>query len=151
MKENTSSQSGATLVELVVAMLILSILAIAGAASMQLSRGMAAVQRDHRTALEVANGRLEDVREASFDAIRPTSMNYNTFYLSRTGAHWRVTSSDPDEKMLVNGRARPITTTVRYVDVDGGAASYDALRVSVRLQYHGSTSSVVVLETGKAR
>ncbi len=151
MNAQCPSRSGATLVEVVMAILLLSILAVAGAASMNLSRGMASVQKNHRTALEIASGRLEDVRAAGYASIRPSASNYNAYFLSRTGANWVVSSSNPGETVLVNGRSRPMVTTVQYVDIDAGSASYDAVRVWVSLQYHGNTSSVVVLETVRSQ
>lgn len=133
------------------AVLILSILAIAGAASMYLSRSTAIVQRDRRTALEIANGRLEDARVAAYDSVSPLAQNYNTYYLSRTGANWKVTSTDPGEKAVINGRPQTMRTTVQYVDIDGGSSSYDVLRFMVSVQYHANASSVVALETLRAR
>lgn len=133
------------------AILILSILAIAGAASMHLSRSATLAQRDRRTALEIANGRIEDTRVAAYGSISPLAQNYNIYYLSRTGANWRVTSADPGEKAVVNGRQRAMQTTVQYVDIDGGSSSYDVLRLMVSVRYHANTSSVVALETLRAR
>lgn len=133
------------------AILILSILAIAGAASMHLSRAATVAQRDRRTALELANSRLEDARVAPYDAISPPAYNYTTYYLSRTGANWKVTAANPGETATINGRPFPMQTTVEYVDVDGGSSSYDALRLWVSVQYLANTSSAVVLETLRTR
>lgn len=133
-----------------VACLVLATIALTAAASIQYARSMSVVQRDRRTALEMANSRLEDARGAAYASVRPSSSNYNVYYVSRTGSAWQVTAGNPNETTKVNGRSRPITTTVQYVDVDGGSASYDCIRLWVSVQYSANASNLVILETLKS-
>ncbi|HMP75849.1 MAG TPA: hypothetical protein PKE12_06085 [Kiritimatiellia bacterium] len=150
MKKAIPAKAGTTLVEVVVAILLLSILALAGAASLSWSRSTVAIQKSRRMAVEIASSRLEEIRAAPYTAVRPALNNYTTYFLSRTTGVWVVTAADPGETVEVNGRPRAMRTTVRYIDTDGGSSSYDALQVSVRVAYHGSANSVVQFDSVKA-
>ena len=141
------ARGGTTLVEVIIGCLILAVLALAAMASLQYTRSMTVQQRDHRTALELANGRLEALRGAPFNTVRPTSSNYNVYYLRASGTTWVVSSAVTNENVTVNYRPRPMRTTVQYVDADGGSASYDLLKFNVRVQYSSSASNQVELET----
>lgn len=145
-----ANRSGATLVEVMVASVILAVLALSVAASIHYARSTSILQRNRRTAMEAANGRMEDVRSALFSEVRPANSNYNVYYLNRTSANWAVTSADPGENIVLNGRTRSMVTTVQYMDADGGSASYDCLRVLVSVQYNQDADSKVILETLKA-
>lgn len=141
---------GAALVEVMTATILLGILAIGAASSLHYARGMAGIQKNRRTAMEIAGGRLEEVRASAYSAVSPSASNYTTYYLSRTGTVWVRSSSDPNEQAIVNGRPRPMRTTVQYVDADGGSASYDCVRVAVRVQYGRKADEIVGAETLKS-
>lgn len=142
------SRSGATLIEILVACLILAVVAVGTAACLSLSQGATAVQRNRRTAMELANSRLEELRAASYDSIKP-SQNYSVYYITRqaSGTWTTPTTTDPGETVSVNGATKPITTKVQFVDADGGAATYDCLRLTVTVQYGRNASDGVTLET----
>lgn len=141
------SRSGGSLIEILVACLILAVVAVGTAACLYLSQGATAVQRNRRTALELANSRLEELRSAPYASICPSAGNANLFYIDRLTGNWRVTGAYHDESVLVNGRARRITTTVRRVDADGGAVSWDCVRLAVSIAYGSGPLDVVTLET----
>jgi prepilin-type N-terminal cleavage/methylation domain-containing protein len=141
------SRRGTTLVEVMVACVILAVLALASAASLQYARSMSVQQRDRRTALELANSRLEDLRAAAYSNVWPSAQNYNLYYVRRSGTNWVVSSSSTNEAVKVNNRTRTLVSTVRYVDVDAGSASYDALLFNVKVQYGSSANLQVELET----
>jgi hypothetical protein len=130
-----------------VACLILAVVAVGTAACLYLSQGATAVQRNRRTALELASSHLEELRSAPYGSIRPSGVNYNLYYIDRLTGNWRVTGAYQAETVVVNGRARPITTTVRYVDADGGAATHDCIRLTVSVGYGQGASEVVTVET----
>lgn len=141
------TRRGTTLVEVIIGCLILAVLALAAVASLQHARSTTVQQRDRRTALELANGRLEALRGAVFSQVRPAASNYNIYYLRQTGTSWAVSASATSETVTVNYRPRSMRTTVQYVDADGGSASYDLLKFNVRVQYTRSTNTQVELET----
>jgi type II secretory pathway pseudopilin PulG len=138
---------GVTVVEVIVACAILAVVAIATGAYLHVARAQAALQRNRRTALGVANTRLEALRGAAYPSVRPPSLNYNLYYLDFLTGAWRVSDFNRGETARFSGVARPMLTTVRYVDAAGGGTAYDCLRLAVSVQYGGSAGQVVRLET----
>lgn len=136
--------------EVIFACVILAILVLAASQSMYFSKSIAAKQRSRRTALEIANGRLEDVRAAPYSQIASSTTNGTVRYLRRTSTGWSISSSNPGETVQVNNFARPIVTTVQYIDADGGSTSYDCLKVIVRANYAAGANDYVQLETIRA-
>ena len=147
MLQGRPSKSGTSLVEVIIAILILAILVLAATQSIRYSKTMATQQRNRRVALEIANGRLEDMRAAGYSQIAHATKNSSVRYLSRSTNSWSISSSNPNETTVVNGRTRPMVTTVQYIDADGGSTSYDCLRVAVRVYYGPGTNEFVGLET----
>ena len=141
------SRSGASLIEVLVACLILAIVAIATAACLYQSRAQASIQRNRRTAMEFANARLEALRNAPYTVIQPPTQTYTAYYLDDITGSWRVSASDQGETVTLSGRSLPMTTTVQYMDADGGAASYDCLRITVHVWYRDGANDVVRLQT----
>lgn len=144
-------RSGTSLVEVMVAVVLLAVLAIGGAASLHLARSQMVSQRNHRMALEVAGGRLEALRAAAYTQVTPLVQNYVANFVDLMTGAWRVSAADPGETVSIGGRARPMVTTVTYVDADAGSASYDLLRFRVSVQYGTRTQDVVRLETMRSR
>ena len=135
--------SGFTFVEVMIAMIILALLAIGGGAFLSYSRTHVDIQRNKRAALEEANKRLEELRASGYDATKPTNNNYVVVYLQKSGNAWNRRSSDPGETVSINGQTMPIVTTVQFVDVDGGSASYDYTLFAVQVGFRaGSTNRV---------
>jgi Tfp pilus assembly protein PilV len=142
-----NSRAGTSLVEVMVGCVILAVLALASGASLQYARSNSVVQRDRRTALELANSRLEDIRASAYNDVKPSAQNYTVYYLRRSGASWVVSAGGTNETVQVNNQVRSLVTTVQYVDVDGSSASYDALRLKASVQYGSSADAWVELET----
>ena len=142
-----TARGGSTLVEVIVACVILAVIAIATASCLYLARGGTTVQRNRRSAMELANSRMEELRSAAYPSIAPPTLTYAVQYLDRIGGVWHASATDPNETVVIGGIARPMVTTVQYVDADGGSASYDCLRLKVVVQYRGNAGDVVILET----
>ncbi len=139
-------QRGTTLVEVLWAVILLTVLAIAAGTFVSLSSGMMAVSRNQRTAVEIANSRLEDLRSAGFNSIKPPTQSYAVFYVRpRAGGGWDHFSSDPGETVRMLGWDYPIFTTIQYVDIDGGAPSYDVVQVNVAVRYRVQEPNTVRL------
>lgn len=136
---------GATLVEVIWACVILAIIVIAAGSFVSLSSGMVSVARNQRVAIEFAQSRLEELRSAGFDAIKPPSENYTLYYLSRVAGGWQHSLTDPGEVIRMLGYNYPITTTVRYLGVDGGAPSYDIVEARVVVRYRRNQPNSVTL------
>ncbi|MDA0321962.1 MAG: prepilin-type N-terminal cleavage/methylation domain-containing protein [Verrucomicrobia bacterium] len=151
---DASRRDGATLVEVMVASVILLVMALGSTAFMYHSRANIGIQRNKRVAVDVANSRLEEVRASNYDEIKPLTLDYGTHYLSApSGTTWTRGTSAPGETVTINGQTYPIVTTVRYIDVDSGTsfddftASHDAVRIAVSVSYRINSSDVVTLQS----
>ncbi len=140
-----SGRRGSTLVEVIWTCVILAVISLAAGAFVSLSSGTVSVTRNHRLGLEAANSRLEDIRSAGFDAVKPTTLSYTTNYLSWSGSAWVRTLTDPGEVLTILGQSYPIVTSLCYVDINGGGASYDVLYVSVYVKYRKNEPNTVRL------
>lgn len=151
-----------TLVETLVACLVLAILALAGAAVLYDALLQMGVQKGRRQALAAATSRLEEIRASPYTLITPPAKDAflpHYYYLSHirdASGNWQygidnwqrpLPTSDPGETVTIRGTKRPITTTVTYVDIDGGLTSHDALAVSITVAYGPGAQDVVKLET----
>lgn len=138
-------RSGSTLVEVLWAVGLLALMAIAAGSFVSMSSGVVSVTRNQRMALEAANSRLEDIRSAGFNAVRPTNLNFATYYLSRDGDAWRISNTDPQETLWIQGRAYPIVTTLQYMDASGGQTACEMLQVTVTVFYRQNEPNKVQL------
>ena len=135
-RDPARSAAGSTLVEVMVACVILMVLALAGAACLYQSRGTINVQRNKRQALEVATSQLEALRATGYGSL--TNGMSNNF-------GWQALTNGT---VSMNGRTQPLAVSNQYVDVDGSASSYDCVRVQVKVGYRGVTAADrVTLET----
>ena len=140
--------SGATLVEVMIACIILAIMAIGSAAYLHQSRANLVFQRNRRIALESGNARLEDIRTTTYTTFAALlTADHNLRYLTKAGGSWQASSVDPGETTGINGTLMPLTTTVRYIDVDGGSASFDCLEVTVSVAYRMNSGDRVQLQS----
>ncbi len=138
---------GTTLVEVLVATLLLSLLAVAGGAYIERSCSEAANQKHRRVALDVAGSRMEALRAAGYSAIKPTGLDYAARYLAPSGSGWAQSLSNPGETTNLNGRLFRIVSTCRYLDVDGETPSYDHVALSVSVAYRDRSADTIVLES----
>jgi type II secretory pathway pseudopilin PulG len=128
---------GTTLVEVMIACLILAILALGGGAYCYLGQSQVALARVKRAALESARSRLEDVRSVALT-------NY-------TGVV--VWPSSQNETLTIMGKPVTRTTALRYLMIGGGtgtAGSHDFLGIRVTIAYgaaFGKPNEQITLDT----
>ena len=139
--------TGVTLIEIMIALVILTVIALGTAASLNLSQSMTANQRLRRLAMEEANGRIEDIRSAIHTNSALLANNYSVRYVDKITGSWRVSSNNCGETFMLGGQQRPLTTTVQFFDVDGSGSDYSCVRLNVRVQYGRTANDTVVLET----
>ena len=112
------------------------------------ARGDLVNQRHRLAALELANSRLEEIRASGFESVKPATLDFDWRYLRRTGSNtWVFSGADPGETLTQNSRVFPITTEVRYMDIDGGIDTYDCLNFRVSIGYRPGLSDRISLET----
>lgn len=140
--------SGMTLIEIMVAIVILSILAVGGAAAAHMSRRTIIIQRNRREAIGRAHHRLEMLRAAKYSQLAPATLDYTSYYVATNIAGTLIVqASDPGQTDTVGGLVVPVETRLQYVDIDGGALSFDGLRLYVSVGYHPDPDDKVELET----
>ena len=136
--------------EVMISSLLLAIIAVGSAAYMYHAYADVLTARNQRVALEESNLRLEELRVSDYDEIKPPMQSYSVHFLRNSGTNWVHSSSDPNETVLLNGLTMPMSTTVRYQDIDGGLPSYDYVEVTVRTAYRINRPENVMLETSFA-
>ncbi|MDZ8119285.1 type IV pilus modification PilV family protein [Pontiella agarivorans] len=103
------TRRGFSLIEIMVAVLILGVLAIGGAALMQRTGITVTEQKHKRIALETANRRLEQLRAQPYEflndgpvgAVRYASVRY-------ADGSYRIVQDQPEETVSINGSERPV-------------------------------------------
>jgi type II secretory pathway pseudopilin PulG len=136
---------GATLMEALVAALVLAVMAVAAGGFVFQGRLAQRVQRVKRAAIEAANTRLELARSVAYTSIRPTQDAVD-FFLEDAGGALAVRANDPLETVTLYGVARPMWTGVRR-ETTAGPPRREILRLSVRVQYTESADAYVELQT----
>jgi len=142
------SKRGGTLIEILLACLILAIMAVSGATAIYQTASGLTDQKNRRIALGVANSRLEDIRATPYTVLTALiSQNYNTNTIKKVG---NAFVAGTGETVSIGGKTMSMTNTIQYVDADGGTGTYDYLRVTVSVQYPlRSGSDVVRLQTAE--
>jgi hypothetical protein len=134
-------------VEVMLSCMILAIVIIGTGAYLTHARAGVVTQQLRRLGMEAAAARLENVRASPYEAIKPPEQNFNLYYLSRAGSNWVHTTSDPEETVTLLGRDLPMGTTVRYVDLNGGTPSFDAVEIVVTAAYRTNVKDRASLTT----
>lgn len=151
MKTSASgpNREAASLVETLIALLLLTILALAGGAYLYHAKAQIAQQRTRRAVLETVNGRLEAIRALHYELAKPQTAapDYNVYYLSRPGTNWVHSATDPQETVVVNGLTLPLSSTVQFMDLDSGLPSYDYIRITAGAGYRLGTDDRLRLES----
>ena len=137
--------SGLSLIDVSLSTVLLVILALAANAYLYHSGAVNAVQRNRRAALGFANARLEELRTTNYRNVMPPAEDYRVYHVNQ--ALTAVSGEDPNEEANINGIAMPVATRTRFVDIDGGADSYDGVRLSVSVRYRPGGEENVTLET----
>jgi prepilin-type N-terminal cleavage/methylation domain-containing protein len=138
---------GFTLVEVMIAIVILMVVALGNAAFLYHSQVGISTQGNKRVALEAASSRLEEIRASDYNDIKPIEKNYDVYYLSGQVGDWTLADNDPGETRNINGKTLPIVTKVRYMDIDGESDSYDYVQITVSTGYRTGINDMVTLET----
>jgi hypothetical protein len=140
-----SGAGGSTLVEVLLAALLLTTLILAGASFLYQSRTTVGVQRNRRMAIAFASSRLEDLRASRYGEITPQFGERD--FIARNGTNWVHSESDPGEVARINGIGMPTATVVEYLDIEKDGNSRDAVRIRTSVNYRLGTDARVEFET----
>lgn len=142
---------GATVIEVAMAASLLAVVALGTGAFVTQNAGQMSVRRSQQVALEVANGRLEQLVSSVYTNVLPSALSYTPYYVEANGSAWTVSRTDPQETVTVDGVGYDITTTVQYLDVDSGTSfddrmsTFDYVQLKVTVAYDAGAD--VILET----
>ena len=112
----TNPQKGTSLVESMFAILIITIVALAGAAFIFFGSSRVNLERNKRVALEMANTRLEELHVSGYSSIEPPD-DTQAYFIERQGGSWAIYAGDPGE----TARTRSVGRT----DQEGARRSGD--------------------------
>lgn len=139
-----------TMIEVLLAILLLTIMAIAGGAYITHGGADVRIENHRRIATELGSSRLEQILVADYVQIEPPE-NMSVYYYSIEDGQWQRHSSDPEEILAANGFEYPIVTTMQYKDRDGGFPTYDYLEIKVKVGYRNDMNNYVELQTQRSR
>ena len=132
---------GLTLVELLIAMVVLTLVSICTLAYFQYGLGGIHEEGNRRAALELARGRIEQLYAATFTSITPPSGTSRWLTCSGTPCTWTLSSTAATESVSVNGVAgRPMTTTATWIDDPAAAGTDNLLLLSAKVWFRSGTT-----------
>ncbi|MDF7824473.1 prepilin-type N-terminal cleavage/methylation domain-containing protein [Pontiellaceae bacterium B12227] len=123
---NAQYKAGTSLIEVMVAMLLLAILVIGTVGSAVRLGDTVAIQGHKRAAIAAAHRRMEEVRSELYphfhdERVDGINIGNSWVFLSYNGLSFNRHSSDPEEMVNINGVQRAIQTRVRFVSTATGA------------------------------
>ena len=137
--------AGSTLIEVLMAVLLLALLAVAGGAHLYHARAIVAMQRNRMLALELTTSRLEQIQASRPAAIEPPGPGRH--FLTPSGTTWTNSPTDPGETVTLNHHAYPMQTTVEWRDLKPGVESNNYLEITVTTAYRPENGDAVTLST----
>lgn len=158
LKKSRGGRKGATLIEAILAMIILAILAIGGMSFIVHGTNQLNIYRNKLIALEIANNRLEELRALNYEKVATSPQNDTSWYVKKKsdgtweldidGNLMRFSETDAEEPVVINGLTKAITTTIQYMDKSGSpGGSCDYLLVIAKTGYRAGSSEIVELRT----
>lgn len=133
LKNRRSKQLGFSLVEVMVAVLILTIVAMGGAALMQRAGSTVAIQKNKRAAITAATRRLEQLRTEPYENLDGGKKDEWYIRGPFKDGSFGVVSKKPTQTISINGVKRPIY--VKAKKVKKKTPSREFIRAIVYVQY----------------
>jgi Tfp pilus assembly protein PilE len=110
---------GGTLVEVMMACVVLAVIAMVGGAYVYQSMGTLSVHRDRAVAVAVANSRLEELRSTTFGDLTnlPGFSMSGTNWVKRAGNSWVVTSASAYDSFSMGASAGQLRAGLQITNV----------------------------------
>ena len=148
MLSHLRKNKGATLVELLVALIIISLAATAGLSFFSSGLGSMGKQGNRRAALERARERLEQLMQANVSSITPADTTLHWLTCTSVGNNpctWAVVNSLPNQTIVVDDLpSQKIEMTIQLVndttnDTVGVTPIPDTLELGVKVWFTSDT------------
>lgn len=154
MKTNRqNSKAGFSLVEVLLAALIIAIMVIGGAATMYHTGSNIKIQGNRRIALELANQRLENARQNYYYSIVPPVYDAaNTYFLTADKNNsylLDLNNSKKSEVFQIDEVDYTMVTEIIRHSSDSGTVNFnpECIQVTVNVEYREATGQDVELTT----
>ena len=139
--QKNNDHRGATLVELLIAMVILALVSICTLCYFQFGSSVIHQEGNRRAAFEIARSRLEQLFQANFSSIKPPDTGVRWLTCSGTPCVWTLSEGTTSESVSVNGvSGRLMRTTVQWFDDPAAAGTQNGLLLSAKVWYRGDTA-----------
>ena len=134
------AERGATLVEILIAMVVIVVASIAALSYFSYGRGSIGKQGNRRAAQELARQRLEQLLETNSDDIKPADLAVRWLTCAGTPCVWTIANAQVQQPVTVGNfpGTLPIETTVQCIhDPNAGtvAGNCDTLALDVKVWY----------------
>jgi len=146
-----NSKSGITLIEVMIALIIIAIVILGGGMFFVYGRVQIVREAHRRAATLVASGRLERLKAADYSEITPEGFDPGSapYWIVWNQEHnkWQ-SSEDPsyDYVMVDNLIDQKMVTQAWCID-DDGDGTYDYLQVRTTVEWRNGTTKTVSLDT----
>lgn len=143
-----NSKTGSTLIELMIALLIIATIILAGGMFFFYGRIHTVREARRRAAVLVASERLEALKAALYAELAPVFLpEDNPYWIvwdETLGWDFRESFSEDfyDDVTVENLAGQKMFTEAQYIDEDTGGADYLQITVTVDWQHHGTTDTV---------
>jgi len=142
-----SSKTGTTLVELMVALPIITLIILGGGMFFFYGRVNIIRESHRRAALLVASQRLEALKAADYKHIALNAPSYQPYYITHSSG-WVLNSSETKDTVTVDNLSDgQMLTQAQYMDDDSMNDSYDYLEITVTVEWSDNTTNRVSLTT----
>lgn len=125
-----SNRNGGTLIEVMMACVVLAVIAIAGAAYIANSDRSLAINRERFQALALANSRMEEVRATKYlELMGLFPSGQLQVQLVKNGAIWAAGNSE--SRAVDNGDFITLVTAITKTDVVLDEAGYEGIMIDI--------------------
>lgn len=144
VSEKTKARHGSTLIEIMVATLLLAVLAVAGGAYLYHARATVSMQRNRLIATEIAASRMELIRMSRPVEIEPPGPG--SYHVRRVGSNWVHSLEDPGDSVSMNQHEFAVRSRLEWQSTPD-LGTNRCLRVTVTVEYRPDTGDTVTLST----
>jgi prepilin-type N-terminal cleavage/methylation domain-containing protein len=125
---------GGTLIEVMMACVVLAVIAMAGGAYVYQSMGTLALHRDRSVAVAMANSRMEELRNTPFSDLTNISgfVTSGTNWIKRLGSGWVKTTASEYDSFGLGAYSGQLRAGLQFTNI---VVPFDAMIMTVQATY----------------